>query len=164
MTAAMKMVRDALGEDAVIMASNTDKAKGIVTVTAAIDTDAVAEKSASVSITEPNPAKKPLVSLNEEGDAMTAVDVIAQALEDHGCPRRLVNKILRYVDDADYVTHPVADDIDDGDNDDNDGDGGDNDDNDDDVNDVCDNDDNDHSKDGSGNSTSDGSSVVFIVA
>lgn len=39
MPAAMRMVRDALGEDAVILSSATDKARGQVTVTAAIDAE-----------------------------------------------------------------------------------------------------------------------------
>ncbi len=104
----MKMVRDALGDDAVIMASNTDKAKGIVTVTAAIDTDVVSENPAPPATVETPKAKKPLPSLEEEGDAMTAIDLIAQALEAHGCPRRLVNKILRQVDDSDYDTPEQA--------------------------------------------------------
>jgi flagellar biosynthesis protein FlhF len=104
----MKMVRDALGDDAVIMATNTDKTKGIVTVTAAIDTDILPEVSK-----QPSPpltttfTPKTSLSFTKE-DTMIAVDVIAQTLEAHGCPRRLANKILRQVDDGEYDTPEQA--------------------------------------------------------
>jgi len=80
MTEAMRLVRAALGEDAIIVASR-DEGAG-VRVTAAVD-DAVL-----------TPALEKKILIEPADDASPTIDLIAQAMVDHNAPSVLAEKIV----------------------------------------------------------------------
>jgi len=80
LTDAMRMVREALGENAIIVATRDDEMGG-VRVTAAID-DAVPMSSSPVTIPPPT------------CDGSEAIEIIAEALTRHNVPSHLAERLL----------------------------------------------------------------------
>src|SRR5271170_7092846 len=78
LTDAMRQVREALGENAIIVATRDDDMGG-VRVTAAID--------------DPGPAK-PAVPLAPFAEGSEAIDVIAEALARHQTPAPIAERLL----------------------------------------------------------------------
>lgn len=96
MPAAMKMVRDALGEDAVILSSESKKGKGI-TLTAAIDmrdepTRSGVKRMESASERVPSP------------NANHLVFEIQNVLRFHNIPEHFVSKIVHKASDKEFVS------------------------------------------------------------
>ena len=81
MSEAMRQVRDALGEDAVIIA--TRNRHGGVEITAAVEQPAPA----------PVPAAAPLAPASPSASGMAGVERLAQALAFHGVPKRLNERL-----------------------------------------------------------------------
>lgn len=103
MPQAMKMVRAAMGEHAVIMSTQQNKS-GVI-VTAGIDEDVLDRARAAASAPAPSPAPLPATSASESGADI--VDTLSDTLDQHGCTRRLSQKLLRLVED-DTSADPVA--------------------------------------------------------
>jgi flagellar biosynthesis protein FlhF len=90
MPQAMKLVRSALGEHAVIM--STQQSKTGVTVTAGIDEDILDRARTGTLVPDAPIAPQPI----SDADIL---DTLSDALEQHGCTRRLSQKLLRLVED-----------------------------------------------------------------
>lgn len=87
LTEAMRMVRDALGEDAIIVATRDDDAGGI-RVTAAIDDVTTSTQSSSAQKSVSNsPAVMP-------DDGSAALETIAEALTRHQVPAHLSERLM----------------------------------------------------------------------
>lgn len=83
MTEAMRNVREALGDDAIIIATRDDE-KGGVRVTAAIDEPLSFEEKAAVPVTE-----EPLDDVADD-----ALEIISEALLNHKVPHALAEKLM----------------------------------------------------------------------
>src|ERR1700722_10413929 len=81
LTDAMRLVREALGENAIIVATRDDDAGG-VRVTAAIDEAA------------PKPAEWPAAKSLEPPEGSEAVEIIAEALTRHQVPPHIAERLL----------------------------------------------------------------------
>lgn len=88
LTEAMRMVRDALGENAIIVATRDDDAGGI-RVTAAIDDQ-------PAPIAQPNFTHAPTITAqpDDEDDGSAALEAIALALTRHLVPAHLAEKLM----------------------------------------------------------------------
>jgi flagellar biosynthesis protein FlhF len=97
MPQAMKMVRTALGEHAVIMSTQQNKS-GVI-ITAGIDEDVLDRAKAAASVAAPLPAAPE--------SAVDVLDALSDVLDQHGCTRRLSQKLLRLVEDEN-TSDPTA--------------------------------------------------------
>lgn len=86
LTEAMNMVRDALGENAIIVATRDDDAGGI-RVTAAIDEIPHAAPAATGYSPPPQPAPK-------EPDGSESIEIIAEALTRHQVPTHIAERLM----------------------------------------------------------------------
>lgn len=88
---AMRQVRDALGDDAIIVATR-DEEEGGVRVTAAID-----EESRQASKQQAAAAHEALTPFSEDDIDEDIVDQVADSLQRHGTPAALAEKIITAV-------------------------------------------------------------------
>lgn len=89
LTEAMRMVRNALGENAIIVATRDDE-KGGVRVTAAIDE----APPASISLVPSGTAAAPNTAAFVPDDGTEALETIAEALTRHQAPQHLAEKLM----------------------------------------------------------------------
>lgn len=96
MTEAMKMIRDSLGEDAIIVATREDKSGGGVNVTAAIDNRGLYDTDPSFEIgTEQKAAHKDdWLQYDDEEENDAVMEVITEAMLQHGVPENITDEIL----------------------------------------------------------------------
>lgn len=95
MSEAMALVREDMGDDAIIVSTEMDEADGLCWVTAAIEDDV--EVPTDI---EEQPAAPQM-------DPATRRDFLAQVLTAHGLPSHLTEKVLRDCDLVDETTDPA---------------------------------------------------------
>ena len=100
MPQAMKMVRSALGEHAVIMSTQQNKS-GVI-ITAGVDEDVMDRAKATASVS--TPGSPPAADTDS---AVDILDLLSDTLDQHGCTRRLNQKLLRLVEDEN-TSDPAA--------------------------------------------------------
>ncbi|MFN8694471.1 MAG: hypothetical protein ACK5XX_08735 [Holosporales bacterium] len=100
MTEVMRQVKETLGDEAIIMATEHDKVAKLVRITAGIDDEPLVaamplkpQKQTAAS------RAKPAASQTQQ-DPGAYLDALADVLDRHQLPRRLANKILRYAEDS----------------------------------------------------------------
>lgn len=84
---AMRLVRDALGDDAIIVATRDDESGGF-RVTAAIDEVTTSTKEAAAELSAS------VIAANSESDGSEVIEVIAEALMRHQVPGTLAERLL----------------------------------------------------------------------
>lgn len=96
MTEAMKMIRDSLGEDAIIVATREDKKAGGVNVTAAIDNRGSHDSNPSFEIgsSQSVAPKEDWLQYDDEEENDAVMEVITEAMISHGIPEELTDEIL----------------------------------------------------------------------
>lgn len=96
MTEAMKMIRDSLGEDAIIVATREDKSGGTVNVTAAIDNRGSydTEPAFEISKTQEAAPKENWLQYDDEEENNAVAEVITEAMLHHGVPENITDEIL----------------------------------------------------------------------
>lgn len=92
LTEAMRLVREALGEDAIIVATRDDETGG-VRVTAAIDDTPVPQPVPSASIPRAGVATAPTAPLVPD-DGSAALETIAEAITRHHVPSHLAERLM----------------------------------------------------------------------
>ncbi len=102
MTEAMRLVREALGDDAIIVATREDPAGGI-RVTAALDDQPVASIAKTASRSTSAHEAQPVNSLSHDDDEPEVITKISEALARHQVPshiaERLIASATHYADD-----------------------------------------------------------------